>query len=118
MQESGIPVTYGYISDAHERKSGQTGCTNSGARLGKGRPGDNCYKANLVAYNAAFATFFKRLADDGIDSSNTLFVFTADEGDHFAGANVGRALTPTCTGTPATLDYKCSYPAGMLGEEA
>lgn len=114
MQETGIPVTYGYISDAHEKKSGQTGCTNSKTAQG---PGDPCYKANLAAYNAAFATFFKRLADDGINSSNTLFVFAADEGDHFAGANVGRAVTPTCTGTPATLAYQCSYPAGTLGEE-
>lgn len=36
-------------------------------------------------YDAAFAKFFARLASDGIDESNTLFVFTADEGDHFAG---------------------------------
>jgi hypothetical protein len=115
MQETGVPVTYGYISDAHERKPGQTGCSSSGTPQG---PGDACYKANLAAYNAAFAIFFQRLADDGIDSSNTLFVFTADEGDHFAGANVGRAVTPTCTGTPATLGYACSYPAGTLGERA
>ena len=27
MQESGIPVTYGYISDLHERKAGTSGCT-------------------------------------------------------------------------------------------
>jgi hypothetical protein len=113
MQETGVPVTYGYISDAHERKSGQTGCSNAGTAQG---PGDACYKANLAAYNDAFAKFFKRLADDGIDSSNTLFVFTADEGDHFAGANVGRSITPTCTGTAATLTYACSYPAGTLGE--
>jgi hypothetical protein len=113
MQETGIPVTYGYVSDAHEKKSGQTGCSSSGTAQG---PGDACYKANLVAYNAAFAKFFQRLADDGIDASNTLFVITADEGDHFAGANVGRTLTPTCTGTPATLGYTCSYPNGLLGE--
>jgi hypothetical protein len=117
MQESGVPVTYGYISDAHEKKSGQTGCSNSKTAQG---PGDPCYKANLAAYNTAFATFFQRLADDGINSSNTLFVFTADEGDHFAGANVGRAVDPTanCTGTPATTGYTCSYPAGTLGEQA
>ena len=115
MQETGVPVTYGYISDAHERKTGQSGCSNGGTAQG---PADTCYKANLVAYNAAFDKFFKRLADDGIDSSNTLFVFTADEGDHFAGANVGRAIDPTagCTGTPATLGYACTYPAGTLGE--
>jgi len=118
MQETGIPVTYGYISDAHEKKPGQTGCSNSGTAQG---PGDPCYKANLVAYNAAFAKFFQRLADDGIDSSNTLFVITADEGDHFAGANVGRAVDPTatnCSGTPATIGYTCGYPAGTLGEMA
>jgi hypothetical protein len=27
MQEAGIPVTYGYISDMHERKAGTSGCT-------------------------------------------------------------------------------------------
>jgi hypothetical protein len=117
MQETGVPVTYGYISDAHEKKTGQTGCSNSGTPQG---PGDPCYKANLAAYNTAFATFFQRLADDGIDASNTLFVITADEGDHFAGANVGRSVdsTANCTGTPGTLGYTCSYPAGTLGEQA
>ncbi len=117
MQETGIPVTYAYISDAHEKKTGQTGCTNGKTAQG---PGDPCYKANLAAYNTAFQTFFDRLADDGIDKSNTLFVITADEGDHFAGANVGRAVdaTPNCTGTPGTIGYACSYPAGTLGEQA
>ncbi len=113
MQEVGVPITYGYISDAHEKKSGETGCSNSGTAQG---PGDTCYKANLAAYNAAFATFFQRLADDGITAHNTLFVITADEGDHFAGANVGRSLTPACSGTPATLGYTCSYPDGLIGE--
>jgi hypothetical protein len=117
MQETGVPVTYGYISDAHEKKGLQPGCSNAGTPQG---PGDPCYKANLAAYNTAFATFFQRLADDGIDASNTLFVITADEGDHFAGANVGRSVDPTanCTGTPGTLGYTCSYPAGTLGEQA
>ncbi len=114
MQESGVPVTYAYISDAHEKKTGQTGCSNSGSAQG---PGDACYEATLAAYNASFAKFFQRLADDGIDKSNTLFVFTADEGDHFAGANVGRTVTPTCTGTPGTSGYSCSYPKGTLGEQ-
>jgi hypothetical protein len=113
MQEVGVPITYGYISDAHEKKPGQTGCSNGGTAQG---PGDACYKANLAAYNTAFTTFFQRLADDGINATNTLFVITADEGDHFAGANVGRSLTPTCTGTPATLGYTCNYPSGLLGE--
>jgi hypothetical protein len=106
MQEVGVPITYGYISDAHERKPGQSGCSNTGTAQG---PGDSCYKANLAAYNAAFASFFQRLADDGINASNTLFVITADEGDHFAGANATRTVQPTCSGTPGTLGYTCSY---------
>ena len=46
-------------------------------------------------------------------------MFSADEGDHFSGANVGRSIDPTssCTGTPATTGYTCSYPAGSIGEE-
>jgi hypothetical protein len=115
MQETGVPVTYAYISDAHEKKPGQSGCSNSGTAQG---PGDTCYKANLAAYNQAFATFFQRLADDGINKSNTLFVITADEGDHFAGANVGRSVSPSCSGTPETTGYTCSYTAGTLGEQA
>ena len=114
MQETGVPVTYAYISDAHERKSGQSGCSNSGTAQG---PGDTCYEQTLASYNTAFAKFFQRLADDGINKSNTLFVVTADEGDHFAGANVGRAVTPTCTGTPGAAGYQCSYPTGTIGEQ-
>jgi hypothetical protein len=113
MQEVGVPVTYAYISDAHEKKPGQIGCSNSGTAQG---PGDSCYTANLAAYDRAFRTFFQRLADDGINKSNTLFVVTADEGDHFAGANANRTVRPSCTGTPATPGYSCSYPAGTLGE--
>jgi hypothetical protein len=117
MQETGVPVTYAYIGDAHEKKTGQTGCSNAGTTQG---PGDPCYTANLAAWNAAFVTFFQRLADDGINASNTLFVFAADEGDHFAGANVGRAVdvSSSCTGgAPGTLAYTCSYPAGTIGEQ-
>ena len=114
MQEVGVPVTYAYISDAHEQKPGEKGCSNSGTAQG---PGDPCYKANLAAYNQAFGAFFARLANDGINATNSLFVFTADEGDHFDGANVGRAITPSCTGTPATPAYTCAYPPGTLGEQ-
>jgi hypothetical protein len=115
MQEVGIPVTYAYISDAHESKPGETGCSNSGEAQG---PGDVCYEQNLAADNKAFTTFFQRLADDGITPHNTLFVFSSDEGDHFAGANVGRALSPSCSGTPDTSGYACSYPSGTIGEQA
>jgi hypothetical protein len=81
MQEHGIPVTYAYISDAHDN---HTLTRASG-------PGEADYKQQLANYDTAFATFFQRLENDGIDKSNTLFVVTVDEGDHFAGG----------TGTPA-----------------
>src|SRR5713226_8186982 len=48
-------------------------------------PGQAGYVAALASYDAAFGAFFKRLASHSINSSNTLFVFTADEGDHFVG---------------------------------
>jgi hypothetical protein len=120
MQESGVPVTYAYISTGHEQKPGQTGCSNSGGSGSPQGPGDTCYKQTLATYNQAFATFFQRLADDGINASNTVFAISADEGDHFAGANVGRAVDPTasCAGTPGTQGYTCSYPAGTIGEQA
>jgi hypothetical protein len=118
MQETGVPVTYGYISDVHEKKTAggnaQTGCSNpsmaSGAAQG---PGDFCDEQNLQNYNTAFTKFFQRLADDGITAGNTLFVITADEGDHFSGANLTRAVQPTCTTPPPiswmTLSSTCSY---------
>jgi hypothetical protein len=114
MLETGVPVVYGYISDAHERKgqgpTPQAGCTNpsTSATAAQG-PADPCYKATLASYNAAFAKFFQRLADDGITPANTVFMFSAEEGDHFAGANVGRSIQPNCTGTPGAIDYTCSY---------
>jgi hypothetical protein len=114
LQETGVPVTYGYISDLHGNHflPNTTACDSAPDALG---PGDPCYIAQAQAFDAAFATFFKRLAADGITANNSLFVFTADEGDHVAGANVGRAVQPT----PATCDgvkVVCTYPAGTFGE--
>ena len=117
MQESGIPVTYGYISDMHERKAGTSGCTTATATA-TGRPigpGDKCYDDNGKAYDAAFAKFFDRLAQDGINASNTLFVISAEENDQFDGANPGRALTPTPAGCNGVTVF-CNYPAGTIGE--
>jgi hypothetical protein len=119
MQEAGIPVTYGYISDLHERKAGTSGCTTATATA-TGRPvgpGDSCYVNNAKAYDQAFATFFNRLAADGITPANTEFIISAEENDQFAGANVGRAIQPT----PANCDgvtTPCSYAAGQIGELA
>ena len=43
-------------------------------------PGEAGHEAQLREYNAAFATFFSRLAPDGINKQNTLFLVTVDEG--------------------------------------
>ena len=108
MQENGVPVTFAYISDAHDNHT-----------LGRASgPGEADYQAQLKSYDDAFATFFQRLQNDGIDKSNTLFVVTVDEGDHFAGGtgtpdpvnkgalvyNHANCLTPT------------SCPANQIGE--
>jgi hypothetical protein len=125
MQEAGVPVTYGYISDIHgnEHIPGLSACSSAPAALGSGDP---CYVAQAQYYDSAFETFFQRLAADGITPANTLFVFSSDEGDHEAGANVGRAIQPTpanCDGAKVshdivTSDVACTYPTGTFGELA
>jgi len=104
MQEAGVPVTFAYISDAHDnhqlvRASG---------------PGEADYVAALHDYDQAFGTFFSRLAADGIDKSNTLFVFTADENDHFAGGTStdGTWSHTFCNITPGGQ----ACPANQIGE--
>jgi hypothetical protein len=92
MQETGIPITYAYISDAHDKHL-------HGPAYGPGQAG---YVAALAANNEAFGRFFTRLANDGIDKTNTLFVFTSDEGDHFAG---GPASPAGCDGVTVPCTY-------------
>jgi hypothetical protein len=63
----------------------------------------------LKEYDDAFATFLARLADHGINASNTLFAFTSDEGDHFAGGN------PSPEGCDG-VTTPCTYAPGYIGE--
>jgi hypothetical protein len=91
MQEHGVPITYAYISDAHDAHP-------NGPAYG---PGEAGYVAALHSYDQAFQTFFDRLAADGINKSNTLFVITADENDHF----VGGTPTSPCDG----INTACVY---------
>lgn len=79
MQEAGVPVTYAYLSAPHNNNDPK----NPRGAFG---PGEKGYHDQLVAYNRAFAMFFARLAKDGINKTNTLFVVTADENDHFVGS--------------------------------
>jgi hypothetical protein len=109
MQENGVPVTYAYISDAHDN---HTLARASG-------PGEADYKQQLADYDAAFAAFFQRLQAHGINKSNTLFVVTVDEGDHFAGGtgtpDGSGNLTYTHTACPqAPVASAC--PANQIGE--
>ena len=96
MQEAGIPVTFAYISDAHDGHG-----TAGNIHFAYG-PGEAGYVQQLKDYDLAFQKFFDRLAADGINKSNTLFVFTVDEGDHF----VGDAPTPAgCDGINTACNY-------------
>ncbi len=99
MQEHGVPVTFDYLTDAHDNQ-------HTGSASG---PGAADYVARLRAYDQAFARFFARLARDGINQSNTLFVFTADEGDHFVGA---KPTNPGCDG----VTVACHYVPTKVGE--
>ncbi|HKV86399.1 MAG TPA: hypothetical protein VJT78_00215 [Candidatus Dormibacteraeota bacterium] len=93
MLEHAVPVTYSYISDAHDKH------TFPFRAFG---PGEAGYVQRLAQYDAAFAKFFTRLAADGITPQNTLFNFSSDENDHYAGR----------PGSPANCDgitVPCTY---------
>ncbi len=93
MQLHGVQVTDTYLSDLHDAWSG----------AGPFGPGQSGYEHQLKVENAAFGTFFARLAAHGITKANTLFVITADEGDHF----VGSAPSPAdCNGVKIVCHYK------------
>ena len=87
MQESGVPVTYAYISDVHDAHTAtsQAALTSDAPQSAATGPGEASHDAQLKQYDDAFNAFFTNLAAHGIDKSNTLFVVTVDEGDHFAG---------------------------------
>ena len=125
LLESNVPVVYGYISDLHDNEdindaAVQAACAGAGDALGSGSP---CYIAQARYYDQAFEAFFQRLAADGITPANTEFVFSSDEGDHEAAANVGRAVQPTpadCNGATVSgltvvPGQPCSYAPGTIG---
>ena len=103
MQEAGVPVTYAYISDAHDNHT----------LLRASGPGEADYQAQLQAYDQAFGAFFDRLKAHGIDKRNTLFVFTVDENDHFAG---GDSTDGTWSHTFCDVSAGQTCPANQIGE--
>ena len=101
MQEHGIPVTYGYIEDAHADNVGGAGAYG---------PGQAAYTQQLQAFDEGFQDFFARLQADGITPQNTLFEISSDEGDHFSGTQ-----HPTPSGCDG-VTTPCNYAKGTLGE--
>jgi len=98
MQENGVPITYSYIADRARKPC---------VPISRLCPGEAAYVAQLKAYDDAFDNFFTRMSNDGINPSNTLFVLTADENDHYAG---GPPLS-ACDG----INTPCTYTAGSVG---
>ena len=104
MLKKGIPVVFAYIADAHDNHEGVS--LSKEFTFG---PGEAPYVKQLSDYNAAFGTFFANLKAAGIDQSNTLFIFTPDEGDHFSGAAPSPA---NCDG----VNIPCTYGVNGVGE--
>ena len=118
MQEAGVPITWGYISDAHDNHTSAFPAPFNPNFPRASGPGEADYTAQLKAYDDAFAAYFDRLKADGIDQSNTLFMVTVDEGDKFAGG-IG---TPLSDGSLGYTHANCSWtttpacPSNQLGE--
>ena len=81
-RRTACPSPTAYISDAHDI---HVRTRQRLVHVERPGPGEADYQQQLKAYDDAFAAFFTNLRHDGIDKSNTLFVITVDEGDHFAG---------------------------------
>jgi hypothetical protein len=92
MQTHGVPVTFTYLSDLHDS-------WKTGNAFGPGQAG---YVRQAKRENAAFGKFFAGLAAHGITKANTLFVITADEGDHFVGSQPSPA---GCNGVTVSCNY-------------
>jgi hypothetical protein len=101
MLEAGVPVVYTYIADAHDNRGPALSGVTTAAE-GTFGPGEAGYVKQLQAYDKAFGQFFARLAADKFTTSNTLFVITADENDHFAG---GPPSPANCDGVTIPCTY-------------
>jgi LPXTG-motif cell wall-anchored protein len=142
MQKAGIPITFGYLSDAHDCHSGLYGdyaapagstgaaqCdytdvpgtatpTSAGA-FGSGEAG---YVNYLHQLNSDFQSFFDQAKADGFTTANTEFVFYSDESDHAAEATPANGTGATaCDGVTVPCQYDHSTTqttptAGQLGE--
>ncbi len=95
MLEAGIPVVYGYLSDAHD--------DHTPGEMHAYGPGEAGFVAQLKDYDLGWQLFFARLKKDGITPANTLFVITVEEGDHFVG---GQGKPSRCDGVTTPCTYQ------------
>ncbi len=98
LHASGVPITFSYVENTHGRCDPGKVCRFD---LQRGEFDDL-----LKADDEAFGRFFRDLAALGITPSNTLFVITTDEGDHYLGEGLARPvniadLKPAITGSNA-----------------
>jgi hypothetical protein len=118
MQESGIPITFGYISDVHDNHTSSFPAPSNPSFPRASGPGEADSVTALQEYDHAFQAFFDRLAAAGIDKTNTMFVVTVDEGDRYA----GRIGIPQPDGTLGYAHSNCSWtttpscPSNQVGE--
>jgi hypothetical protein len=118
MQESGIPITYGYISDVHDNHTSSFPAPFNPLFPRASGPGEADSVSALQAYDNAFQLFFDRLAAGGINKTNTMFVVTVDEGDRYAGG-IGM---PQLDGTLGYAHSNCAWttapacPSNQIGE--
>jgi hypothetical protein len=117
MLEAGVPVVYSYIITSHRPLPvnpygyGFAGADGLGDKNDYG-PGEAHYVQTLQQYDDAFNKFFTRLASDGITAENTLFIITAEEGDHVVAAN---PTNPGCDGVTTPCTYG-NTPGNEVGE--
>jgi hypothetical protein len=109
MQKMGIPVTFAYISDAHDQHI-PSGSSFANQAFG---PGEAGYVQVLHEYDQAFGLFFRQAFGAGLTPANTLLVVTADENDHLAGGNSPNGVW-SHTHCNVTAAQQC--PSNQIGE--
>jgi hypothetical protein len=112
MLEAGVPVVYSYIITPHRPLPVNPYGYGFPSDPGDYGPGEAHYVQTLQQYDDAFDKFFTRLANDGITPANTLFVITAEEGDHVVAAN---PTNPGCDGVTTPCTYG-NTPGNEVGE--
>src|SRR6267154_5351629 len=112
MLEAGVPVVYTYIITPHRPLPVNPYGYGFPADPGDYGPGEAHYVQTLQQYDDSFNKFFTRLANDGITPANTLFVITAEEGDHVVAAN---PTNPGCDGVTTPCTYG-NTPGNEVGE--